>query len=1183
MDGKITFQELTPYSNADDSVYWEAIAHCFEQDTIRNVAISGAYGAGKSSVLLSYEERNRERRFLHISLAHFEDTKPAQPEKESVLEGKILNQLLHQLSPEDIPQSNFRVKREIKKSTVGLYSAALVLYGLLVLYLLKFDRWCAYYNSLSPRKLSLLQFSVGDRMPIFAALLLLLMTGFFLYKLICAQKERNLLKKLSVQGNEIEIFSQSEDSCFDKYLNEVLYLFSHAPADVIVFEDLDRFEANRIFERLHEINTLVNRQRKAEGRPPLRFFYLLRDDIFTSKDRTKFFDFIIPVVPVVDGSNSYDKLKEFLELDGCYERFDDHFLKDISLYIDEMRVLKNICNEFFIYIRTLNTTELDYNKMFALIVYKNLFPADFGELQMNRGYVASLFARKEALIEEEIGQIEEKIGNINREIRLFEGEPAKSISELDDIFAKRKQNTFYGLILKQADQEEYDSRAADIRRWNETSIDELQQKLEPLQKRRTALRILPLKELITRENIDGFFSPADQSDGFQAIRSSSYFPLLKFLIRTGYIDETHSDYMTYFYENSLCAGDKIFLRSVTDRKAKSFDYALRSPALVASRLRETDYDQEETLNFDLLDYILEDETQNNSVEHLFRQLREGKKYPFAVEYFERTEKKNAFVQRANQLWPGLFSELYAAGQLVSDAWLKDYSLRTLCTCSDGTILAVNVDDALTRYISEAKDYLNIVEPQTEQLIARFRLLAVSFQKIIPASSNAGLLRRVYEEGLYSLNFDNITAFLGYELPNLPPATIREQNYSLVLHTGESSLYKKIQENMEAYLHLILENCGGTIKDKPKAILAILNCEELSREDKIRYIQLLHYSAHIRSLCYVSDRELWCDIVHSRIWIDGRENILAYFEFAGEINEELLILIDRTTNLDFSNMGGNYAEELLSSFFDAVISCGDMDNSKYKEIVCSLGKKIPALTVEGLPAQKLRILIDYHILLMTPDNLRFLRRIYSTETMLFVLNNADSYLELMTDVLFSMDELLVFLDSTASDEQKLQLLSFAHDPIPTIGTKYSLPVKLCILQNNPKTEEMPAYYESYDTEEPEIQDTVYAYALTQLPQLAENCETASVHLMNRIFESPLKMSEKLPILTNCALCRSEEDFRSFLATLGMTDFDKAFWKKTFQVTTTYSDLLEAMKSRGWIVKYTQNAGRMDQYRVTTKLA
>ena len=29
---------------------------------------------------------------------------------------------------------------------------------------------------------------------------------------------------------------------------------------------------------------------------PLRFFYLVRDDIFVSKDRTKFFDYIVPIL-----------------------------------------------------------------------------------------------------------------------------------------------------------------------------------------------------------------------------------------------------------------------------------------------------------------------------------------------------------------------------------------------------------------------------------------------------------------------------------------------------------------------------------------------------------------------------------------------------------------------------------------------------------------------------------------------------------------------------------------------------------------------------------------------------------------------------------------------------------------------------------------------------------------------
>lgn len=96
----------------------------------------------------------------------------------------------------------------------------------------------------------------------------------------------------------------------------------------------------------------------------LRFFYLLRDDIFENKDHTKFFDYIMPVVPVLDSSNSYNKVREYLENAGIFGQFDDHFLRGVSLYIDDLRVVKNIFNEFLIYNHKLNAIELDVNKLF---------------------------------------------------------------------------------------------------------------------------------------------------------------------------------------------------------------------------------------------------------------------------------------------------------------------------------------------------------------------------------------------------------------------------------------------------------------------------------------------------------------------------------------------------------------------------------------------------------------------------------------------------------------------------------------------------------------------------------------------------------------------------------------------------------------------------------------------------
>lgn len=70
-----------------------------------------------------------------------------------------------------------------------------------------------------------------------------------------------------------------------------------------------------------------------------------------------------------------------------------HFLEDVTIYIDDMRVLKNIFNEFVIYQQKLSAIDLDPNKMLAMIIYKNIYPVDFSKLQYNKGLVYEIFQK----------------------------------------------------------------------------------------------------------------------------------------------------------------------------------------------------------------------------------------------------------------------------------------------------------------------------------------------------------------------------------------------------------------------------------------------------------------------------------------------------------------------------------------------------------------------------------------------------------------------------------------------------------------------------------------------------------------------------------------------------------------------------------------------------------------------
>lgn len=44
--------------------------------------------------------------------------------------------------------------------------------------------------------------------------------------------------------------------------------------------------------------------------------YAGKDDMFFDEERTKFFDYITTVIPIINSSNSADKLKEELEIKG---------------------------------------------------------------------------------------------------------------------------------------------------------------------------------------------------------------------------------------------------------------------------------------------------------------------------------------------------------------------------------------------------------------------------------------------------------------------------------------------------------------------------------------------------------------------------------------------------------------------------------------------------------------------------------------------------------------------------------------------------------------------------------------------------------------------------------------------------------------------------------------------------
>lgn len=142
---------------------------------------------------------------MHISLAHFgettdQDIKDDAKNIETVLEGKILNQLIQQIKVENIPQTNFRIKRTVNNISCLTFSIGTVIFLLAIMHLRYFKAWSNWIASLADSWLkTLLQKAANPYSLIISGIVATAISGIGIYQIIKTQKNKNIFRRLSVQ------------------------------------------------------------------------------------------------------------------------------------------------------------------------------------------------------------------------------------------------------------------------------------------------------------------------------------------------------------------------------------------------------------------------------------------------------------------------------------------------------------------------------------------------------------------------------------------------------------------------------------------------------------------------------------------------------------------------------------------------------------------------------------------------------------------------------------------------------------------------------------------------------------------------------------------------------------------------------------------------------------------------
>lgn len=109
VDNSSGYEDFAPASKIENGEeYIKALHWALKNKDVKNIALAGPYGSGKSSIIHSYLKKYPSTRALNISLATFDWEKKEYDEFKDEVELGILKQLFYKVDSSKIPQSRYR-------------------------------------------------------------------------------------------------------------------------------------------------------------------------------------------------------------------------------------------------------------------------------------------------------------------------------------------------------------------------------------------------------------------------------------------------------------------------------------------------------------------------------------------------------------------------------------------------------------------------------------------------------------------------------------------------------------------------------------------------------------------------------------------------------------------------------------------------------------------------------------------------------------------------------------------------------------------------------------------------------------------------------------------------------------------------------------------------------------------
>jgi uncharacterized membrane protein yobI len=1159
--------------------YLDALIKAVNTKNVNNIAITGSYGSGKSTILKTFQKEYKSSfRFLNVSLASFnkinEESNEDSEKLERLLEISILQQIIYSVNPNKIPDSHFK---RIPNTSYGskLITAFFTTLWFLSLMLFLQNN---YIEIVNPKNWSIDK--NADWIGIIISIIFF--SGIFILSYKIIQLFRNSkISRVSIQG-EIELNNNEieDKSIFNQYLDEIIYFFQKTKYNILIIEDLDRFENTNIFTKLREINILLNNSKLIKEK--VSFIYAISDDFFTDKkERVKFFEYIVPVIPFVNYYNAEEQLKKLIKESKIEKNiFSDDFISDITTFIDDidMRLLVNIFQEFLVYKDIVGKISSTNEQLFAIITYKNMAPEDFNKLANRQGKLYSLLSNKDNYIRKFIEKIDKEICEKEKNIERISNEYFEDIEELKKVYlfhifkgissfegidiqialedfdtiiknriVKYHYNNHYNTsrvedysfdfseIEKQVNPNlSYEERKELIQNKQNDEVEKIKKEIQELQQQKIVIKSWRLKEIFGKVDINDYIPLETEQEDSIVNR------LLRNLITQGYISENYIDYISLFHEGTISREDKVFEVKVKSREVSEFNYELKKIEGLVKKIGKKYFGRKEIFNFNLLDFLIEKQPLYENKYRLFINSlcdESETSLKFIDEYIAQTKDKKIILTILLKEWSGLCEYIFEKSNYSMNEKYELFEQILLCVEDIKEFLQIQGKDLIKKLVENDVMYLykpennNPFESQAEDLL---ELLEVKIKKIEkPEDGYKYLYRTICFKNYYKITEANISLILK-EFGRVE--NFKEVNYTVISKSTHKPLKDYINSNIQEYITEVYLKLPNTQKEDEYRFEKLLKNENLDEEIKVQIIEKVETS--ISKLKNLESLPIKKALLDNKRVLPIWENIEDYYKSCqNSLKEELINFLNN--NDVYSALSDKKINTSYKDLESDILVCNEISDEAYHKIIESIESVYKELDFNDLSKNKVDYLLEAHKLSMSENNYDTLRKRFPNKHIVLVESYFDSFLE--------------DIDNLELDEEDVSLILNSE--------KISIEQKLIYI---PKIEE------GFILREDTISKKISELIISKSHKL-----DFSYDVIESLCKNTAKEEDKIKLIILYNKDIANEEIKELVGGIGQ-EYEKLFISKkrpSFQYTEYNVLLFKELKKRELISQYKENDGKI----------